>query len=212
MTEPIDEDEVYRYPATEKWDYKAVFSNHEGDIDASPQLDFYAAAQAIVIRLVKRETLAEIEGMAALYLFRHYLELVLKNIVYNARALESKDKRKPSSEVQWPTEHDLLKLWKEAKTELPKKLGKGMLRTLDYEYAGKCIEEFHSIDSSSERLRYGWSKKQAASDVLSLLRVDWDALSLAMLHVHDVLEAMDSYLDATHDQIAEWEAILDSMV
>jgi hypothetical protein len=58
-------------PALEKWDYRNVFYNPHGEIDASPRLDFFAAAKASVSRLANGETTAEIEGMAALFLSRH---------------------------------------------------------------------------------------------------------------------------------------------
>jgi len=72
MSEAFDEDAIYRWSATEKWEYRTVFYNLDGELDASPRPDFYAAAKASVGRLASGKTVAEEEGMAALFLFRHY--------------------------------------------------------------------------------------------------------------------------------------------
>ena len=206
QTEKIDEDAIYRLPAREKWEYKKIVYAPEGYIDASPRWDFYEAAKASVQRLAEGSTMGEIEGTAALYLFRHYLELALKNIVLGARHLETKDKNVPSEQVLPPSQgHDLKNLWEEVKKQVPRKLGAGVWPQWDHMFVELCVEEFHMLDPSSERLRYKREKKFVERDRLNPMRVDWQVLLHAMEHVHDVLEEMDTYLVETHGFNADWE-------
>jgi hypothetical protein len=65
VTEQFDQDADYVSPASQRLAYPMVFYDLDGDLDASPREDFYAAAEAIVGRLARRETVAEIEGLAA---------------------------------------------------------------------------------------------------------------------------------------------------
>lgn len=206
QTEEFDEDAIYRSPACEKWEYKKIIYAPEGHIDASPRWDFYAAAKASVQRLVVGSTVGEIEGTAALYLFRHYLELALKSIVLGARHLETKDKNMLSEQVLPPSQgHDLKALWNEVKSRVPRKLGAGVWPQWDHKFVEQCIEEFHVLDPSSERLRYKHEKQYVERDQTDPLRVDWQALLYAIEHVHDVLEAMHTYLIETHGLNADWE-------
>jgi hypothetical protein len=133
----------------------------------------------------------------------------------------------PAEQVQPPNQgHDLQALWQEVKGQVPKKLGAGVWPKWDHKFVEQCIEEFHILDPSSERLRYkhvkskpaspaeGFldadisrrAKKHAQGDPVNPVRVDWSALLHVMEHVRDVLEAMDSYLIETHGMNAEWQA------
>lgn len=210
MTEQFDQDEDYVSPASKRRAYPMVFYDLDGDLDASPREDFYAAAAAIVGRLARRETLAEIEGLAALFLFRHYLELVLKSIVFGARSLESRDKNIPRGEVMYPGGHELLPLWIEAREKVPIKLGKGLWKQWDYPFVQRCIEDFHALDPTSERLRYRWEKKAVARDALKSVRVNWSELIGVKRHTYEVLEAIDSYLVETYGQNKDWENEMNS--
>lgn len=150
--------------------------------------------------------------MAALFLFRHYLELTLKHIVFGARSLEKKDKNVPVDAAEWPTNHDLQCLWAEAKKQVPIKLGAGVWPQWDHSFVEKCVAEFHALDPSSERLRYRWEKKPVERDRFTSLRVGWDELLRVMEHTHDVLEDIDTYLVETHGQNADWEDEMNSWV
>ena len=205
----FDEDAIYRWTPHEKWNYQQIIYGPEGHIDASPRLDFYEAAKASVQRVI--DGTGEIEGTAALYLFRHYLELTLKALIVGARYLKSKDENMPAELVLRPSQgHNLEALWNEVKDQVPKKLGAGVWPQWDHKFVEHCIEEFHALDPSSERLRYNREKKPIERDRLTPVRVSWDALLYAMQHVRDVLEAMDSYLVETHGLNVEWEAEQDS--
>ncbi len=204
MTEEFDKDAIYRWPACEKWNYEQIIYAPEGHIDASPRLDFYDAAKASVQRVI--DGTGEIEGTAALYLFRHYLELTLKDLIVGARYLKSKSENMPPDLVLPPSQgHDLEALWNEVKKQVPKKLGAGVWPQWDHKFVEQSIAEFHTLDPSSERLRYNREKNHIERDPLNPVRVNWSALLYAMQHVRDVLEAMDSYLVETHGLNAEWE-------
>ncbi len=107
-----DEDKVW-FPKCEKALYTPLFLNPDGRMVSWLIVDYYAAARSIVERILQREKLDgeildDMEGRAALFLFRHYLELALKDIVFNLRRLKTKQENLPEEEQgDWPSGHNL---------------------------------------------------------------------------------------------------------
>lgn len=126
------------------------------------------------------------------FLFRHYLELVLKSIAVNLGRLETKEKNLPKERWrEWPSnEHKLAVHWEGVKTEFPKKMGQDWWESLDTEFISKCVKEFHDIDPSSQRLRY-LRERNIILDELEQLGVSWSALLRTIDHSWDVLDNMD---------------------
>jgi hypothetical protein len=203
------DDDVYRLsPSHEKREYLKIFHSFGFGSYSSTRGSYYSlgllSVQVIVGRILEGKPPLDYEGPAALYLFRHYLELALKNIVGGVRCLDSKDKNSTTA-LPVPGTHYLVDLWREAKDKIPQKLGPGILRQWDYRFVEKCIEEFHSIDLDSERLRYG-SLQAQGPDAAPTIQVDWSALLMVMQHTHDVLEDIHTYLVETYGRNEDFES------
>ena len=102
------------YTAFEIWKYRPFIYVQEANkvwIDFGDS--FYRASELIVDRLVKGQGFMEIEGLAAVFLFRHYLELALKRVVVRGRALIRLDKNAAWEDVKEVAKiHILSELWK----------------------------------------------------------------------------------------------------
>ena len=204
-----DEEEI-RLPAYEKRAYQPVFGNPNGTLSGFRE-DYYLAARATTQRIAEGKTLGETEGIAALFLFRHYLELALKSIIFGLRRLETRRKNMPRAErVQQASGHNLGALWAEIKKDYPLNMGQKDWNGLDTAFLDECICEFDRIDPSSERFRYPLEKKRPSRDRLKPLAVAWERLPDTIEHAWDVLEMMDTYLMETYAQNEEWEAEMNS--
>lgn len=83
----------YGYTAFEKWKYRQIIYVQEANktwIDFGES--FYRATVIIIDRLANGHGLMDAEGVAAVFRFRHYLELALKRIVVRGRVLARRDK------------------------------------------------------------------------------------------------------------------------
>jgi hypothetical protein len=199
-----DEDKAW-FPKCEKVLYTPLFLNPDGHMVSWLIVDYYAAARSIVERILQRETLDgeildDIEGRAALFLFRHYLELALKDVVFNLRRLKTKRDNLPQEEWgKWPSGHNLNVLWDEIKMQFPQKMGQKWWDSLDTQFAEKCVTEFHDIDPSSERFRYQ-REKTRVRDQSKHLDVSWTSLLCVIEHASEVLEMMGGDVEATYNE------------
>jgi predicted RNase H-like HicB family nuclease len=210
VQEPEVDDHVVPLPAFEKLTYLPVFANPDGTLTGFSE-DYYLAALAIAERITEGRTLGDTEGIAALFLFRHYLELALKNIVFDLRRLETRRRNVPTTKLlQPPSGHRLGDLWNEIKAQYPRKMGQRLWNALDALFAEQCVLEFDRIDPSGERFRYSLEKNAPQRDPLKLLGVSWDRFPHTIRYVHDVLRMMDTWLVETHAQNQDWEAEMNS--
>ncbi len=210
-----DEDELLREAAEEsgfqKMPYRSVFYNPNGELPVGFSDDYYAAAKAITERILAGHTFGDYEGTAALFLFRHYLELALKGVVFNLRWLDGKNKNVPQyKSVNWSYGHELDVLWDEMKGQFPKKMGAKLWRNFDTDFLEKCVSEFHSVDPDGERFRYRMEKRGPARDPLKALVPSWPDLLRMMEHAHNVLKGLESYLIETYEQNEEWQDEMNS--
>jgi len=78
----------FGYTAFEKWEYKPIIYKLDHDqswIDLTQS--YYRGAYALIEGVVNGTLREEVEGISGVFLFRHYLELVLKLIVLRGRWL-----------------------------------------------------------------------------------------------------------------------------
>lgn len=137
------------------------------------------------------------QAYAIIFLYRHYLELRLKELFVAHRRLlgESDDA---------PTVHGLVKLWNEirdmsdrASTEHVPEID------ADLEVLQGIIEQFDRIDRSSEAFRYP-TLKNGKSVTLPNIQVDLHELKQAMGWVSFILDGwstgIDDYIKAKHQE------------
>jgi hypothetical protein len=191
--------------------YRSVFYNPNGELPVAFSDDYYGAARAITERILAGQTFGDYEGTAALFLFRHYVELALKGVAFNLRWLADKNKNIPRNEtVIWPERHRLDVLWDEIKREFPKKMGTKLWGDFDTDFLDKCVAEFHSIDPHGERFRYRRKKRGPERDRLKALVPSWPDLLAMMEHAYNVLKGVETYLIETYGQNEEWQGEMNS--
>src|SRR5436305_14069543 len=83
---------VYPYDAYDKREYQKVFSKPEEKIVYPDYGDSYFETSKLLIKgIAEGELQASLHGTAATYLFRHYLELCLKELILAGRYLKDAD-------------------------------------------------------------------------------------------------------------------------
>lgn len=191
------------YTAFETWKYRPFIYVQEANkswIDFKES--FYRAGEIIVDRLAQGHGLMDVEGLAAVFLFRHYLELALKRVVVRGRCLIRHDKNAAWDDVkQVASIHNLDRLWKMVLAEVKPKIEERIWNSYDIAFVESCIAEFHQRDEKGFTFRY---PRQGGE------RYDYDFgwLRSGMEHVYQVLENMTTCLIAMHAENHEWEAIL----
>jgi hypothetical protein len=198
-------DADHGYTAFEKWPYKRIFFETENTRTwLCVREGFYEASRELVAGLAVGKYREDIEGVAAIYLFRHYLELSLKRIILQGRWLESSDKNaRPEDVKELEREHSLRKLWEMVEDDAMPKFAAGDWKNFDIQFAKKCVYEFHKRDPRGVAFRY---KGCGAENYL----VSFQQLSASMDHVHQVLDGIDTWLVETYGQNEEWQEILNS--
>jgi hypothetical protein len=197
--EPMEE----RYTAFEKWPYHQIIhvnSYEQSWINFAES--FYFAAEKLVDGVASRQLSEDIEGVAGVYCFRHYLELVLKGIIISGRWLRTPDQNAFWEEVTRVANiHDLSVLWKSAIEDAKPKIDQEHWDNYDIVFVEACIAEFHERDKKGFAFRYpGQGGERYA--------YDFGALSQSMRHVRHALGGLMTYLQERYHQNAEWESEL----
>jgi hypothetical protein len=191
------------YTAFQKWEYDKIFypeSHPKSWLDLAES--FYRASLHLVEGVAEHRLNEDVEGIAAAFLFRHYLELALKNIILAGRFLTKDGQNAPRENAEPAWGHKLSELWKlvlrDAKPKMESDWG-----GYDTEFAENCIAEFDAIDPKGMAFRYTGEGAES-------LRVHFGWLHAIMEHVHQVLEAIRVYLVEMHGQNADYESYLQS--
>jgi hypothetical protein len=194
------------YTAFQKWEFDKIFyaeSSFKSWLDLADS--FYRASVVLMDGVAKDELNEDTEGIAAAFLFRHYLELALKNVILAGRFLTKDGENVPHPEVSpAPREHKLNDLWKLVLRDAKPKMPTDDWQRYDTEFVEKCIAEFDRIDPKGMTFRYG-------SEGAESLHVHFHWLYAIMEHVHQVLEGIRSYLVETHGQNEDYETYLQDM-
>jgi hypothetical protein len=157
-------------------------------------LGFYATAYSQAAERLINCALrphAEYPDLAVLpvfFLYRHYLELILKHIICLGRGCSLEEAGVSST-------HDLSRLWSEARSVL-ELLWPGQSQ-IEMAAVGRCVSEFHRCDESSEESRYpitGKRHKQRKA-FRSLTRVDLRNLKRVMAGVANFLDGCADGID-----------------
>jgi hypothetical protein len=169
------------------------------------------AANILLDKLLKRERPFYTQ-FAIIFLFRHYIELMLKEIILNNRELTDK-------EYSFTKSHDIYKLWNDCRElleEADRLTDSTFTQTQEYHdevtnaynLLEDGIKKFATIDPDSERFRYpvdrvGKPRKIDSKKLSALLK----ELPELMKQISDTLEAISSgiyqILQDKYDGIAE---------
>jgi hypothetical protein len=188
--------------------YRQVFYPPPGakwKVDASFPQSFFESAKLLLTGIVEGTLREGIEGIPAVFLARHYLELALKYALFHSRWLT--DQEHNAIDVA-PVErgHKLLNLWDTLLHELRSKrisLPDG----LDLLFVAQFVRDFQRHDPNNWRFRYPSRQIAVASpgELTHGVGIDFPALLFNLKRAHDILETLDSYLVDTYGENEDWE-------
>lgn len=116
------------------------------------------------------------------FLFRHFLELRLKELIVVSKELANPD-------IKLEMNHNIMKLWNQFKMQLltiePKTTDEEELKNIE-----RLLNEYHQIDSNSQSFRYPTDKNDTPS--LNLNTIDLENFSNVM---EKIMEFFDSRLE-----------------
>ena len=185
--------EELRFPACERVAFEQIFYSPNGKLRCAVLDSFYLVGRHVAERIVNGEALEDMEGAAALYMFRHYLELALKGIVYCLRRLKTSQKNLPEKDRRKVEPlHPLTQFWTEIKNDCPRKVGRKMWRAWDIAFVDKCVAEFDSVDPDGERFRYSSEKRFGVA-----LRVGRDFVEVRCPKGHKLQFGITGQLEST---------------
>ena len=191
---------VFSFPIHNVW----------GD-DSSYVEGYYFGSKALVEGVISGFLDERFEGVAGLFLFRHYLELELKYIIFHARWMKDWFNNSRDYEVQGVGKsHSLLGLWEEAQRECKQRIPSEIWSGIDLGFVEDFIKQLHGLDPKGETFRYPTDQVRVGSDSRNPLNICFQSLHSAMEHIHSVLDWIDMYLTERYHENAEWESIQDS--
>lgn len=189
----LEADEEIRFPACERVAFGQIFYSPNGKLRCAVLDSFYLVGRHTAERIVNGEALEDMEGAAALYMFRHYLELALKSIVYCLRRLKTSQQNLPEKDRRKVEPfHPLTQFWKEIKNDCPQKVGRKMWRAWDIVFVDKCIAEFDLVDPDGERFRYSTEKRYGV-----ILRMGDNFVEVRCPKGHKFQSGIDGSLEST---------------
>lgn len=202
ISEPRGDD---GWSAFQKWEYRPFISVLKDDkawIDYTES--FYRATELLFQSLAVGKGFPDIEGIAAMFLFRHYLELMLKRIVLRGRYLKTPSQNAPREEVEQVANiHDLKALWNFALRDAKPKIAKDVWDAYDVPFVEECIFEFDERDKKGFAFRY---PRQGGEKY----EYDFGWLCVASEHVQQVLANMLTYLIESHRENQDGDDMLNS--
>jgi hypothetical protein len=194
----------FGYTAFEKWSYNSfitVLPDEKTWIDYGDS--FYRASVILIDKLADDTIDSDVEGLAAMLLFRHYVELALKTIIVRGRRLVDRQTNIVGDVQNVANIHDLDVLWKLVLKDAKPKIEDSVWNNYDIPFVEQCILEFHARDQKGFALRY---PKQGGE------RYEFDFVWFrkTMEHVNHVLGDITAYLIGQYGENQEWEDIQNS--
>lgn len=144
-----------------------------------------AADRLVSCALRRRVVYPDLAVLPIIFLYRHYLELMLKKIICGGR-------RRSLKEAGISREHDLSKLWKGAHAVLEELWPEQGRMELDV--VENCVCKFHQNDKTSQESRYPVDR-DGRETLRSLPRVDIHNLKKVMAGVASFLDGCADGID-----------------
>lgn len=157
--------------------------------NATYTIGFRLAADALINKARQDNTPPDLLFIPVAYLYRHYLELMLKDLVrmgVKGNSIVVTDKRL--------TQHDLERLWQSAR-EMIEAFWPASPSD-DVNAVEQVIHEFHHFDPDGQALRYAHDKSGNANLSTVPAWIDLDSLQTTMKAVANFLEASETGIDA----------------
>ena len=192
------------YTAFQKREYRQIiYRTQQNHSWRNLPHSYFFACEPLIAQLAIGQLREDIEGTAAIFLFRHFLELAFKQIIFMGRVVKVKDENLHDAVqnqiVAVRNIHGLAKLWEwvlnDAKPQIEH------WDNYDTETVEKCVQEFNAIDPKGFAFRY-------AGQGGEYCRYDFGALREQMNHIREVLDGLFEYLEQMNEDIMEYEDYL----
>jgi hypothetical protein len=144
------------------------------------------AADALIDRILERDSGADLQVYPIVFLYRQYLELRLKELLISCGHVVYDESKLTHG-------HDLKGPWLQVRKIL-ESVWPGTYPD-EMDALGKCIDEFCLLDAKSMNFRYPIDK-EGQPTLLGLERVD-------LVNLKNVMERISSFLDASSDGVGE---------
>ncbi len=131
-----------------------------------------------------------------LFIFRHYLEVIIKDTIRYYRLYK---KEVFSNETGFVNEHSLLKLWQQLQPYLKETYANVDTTETDLKAVENLLIEFDTVDKGSFAFRYSFegSKKPNANIVYSI-----GTLTIDLENIHNTIIKMQNYFEGVNWHIA----------
>ena len=191
---------VFYPPKSGNWKVDAVFPD-----------GFFEAAKALLEGITCGSLREGIEGVAAVFLCRQYLELAIKYTLYHSRWLKDETHNADDDVGPVGRGHDLQAWWDKLSGELQNRVPSILNAGYDMAFVAEFVKEFHEVDKNGTRFRYPGQQLPVVPSAPEALGIGFGTLLVNLKRVHDILETLDSHLIEQHGQNHEWQAYMDSV-
>ncbi|NOT91644.1 hypothetical protein [Ferruginibacter sp.] len=163
----------------------AILDYEESHRFAVYNLGYFDAAELLVMSYIKEERAKDLLVYPIIYLYRHSIELKLKEFIWSLNYCLNQN-------TNFPTNHDLKNLWVEFIKLYSKKDSKNILKK-SFTDAAIIIKQLSDGDSFSMAYRYPLDKKGNLSKKPTLLNVR--NFALLMLKLKRFLDAISEKIN-----------------
>jgi len=178
----------------------------QGDVDENACIDnwmefnqlamcYIRSADALVTSALEDHNLLDVHTYAVCFLYRHGLELILKDMVWKSHYLLTGTKRFVLSDWQELGRHRLNDLWKQGRADTEKVLDDDMpVNAIADEQVTQLLIQFERHDPDSYSFRYPIGKKtgRTHADLMNVnLRVLRECVQQAFDRVETLLGCID---------------------
>ena len=156
-------------------------------------MSYKAAADLLVEQSMEYGVDALVQS--AMFLYRHYLEIGMKDLIVSLRGYYEEPYSSPNG-------HDLTLLWQEARALMEREWNSPQCLS-DYDAIQGRVGEFHQIDRGSTAFRYPVSRDGEPS--LKKLACDQQAVTptINLMQVKWVVNGIAAFLEGTIDMAYE---------
>ena len=185
--------------------FLAVGSESETDAQLCAHSDWFiayamnykVAADSVVESVEAKRVSPDAVGYAVCFLYRHYIEVMLKGLIRIGNMLQSRS-------GDFPNDHHRIKdLWQACRPLLEEACPDG--EKTDTDAVEKCLKELHKLDPSGVAFRFGEAK-----DGNSTLP---HVLQLNLANMRDVMDRLAGFLEGSYDwmyELVQYQADVDS--
>ena len=196
MDGPLPGEQLFRADFG-NWELNACLNCYDmtaGDIADGYKQSADALVDAIEVSTNTVHLTLDLAIYPIVFLYRHYLELQLKQIIISTKILER--------EQGVPFGHRLDELWTEAKRLLTKHY-----KNLppEFTHLQTCIDEFHAVDGGSMAFRYV-ADRQGKSMLKDIKHINVRNLQESMDRIHNLLDGVSMELASRIEIRCEMEA------